>query len=35
MLLSAATNWRYTPALRDGTPVKYRKLIQITFQPPK
>lgn len=35
MLLSAATNWRYKPALRDGTPVKYRKLIQVTFQPPR
>jgi TonB family protein len=33
LLLSAATNWRYKPALRDGSPVKYRKLIQITIQP--
>lgn len=29
MLLNAATNWRYNPALRDGKPVKYRKLIQV------
>lgn len=29
MVLSAATNWRYKPALRDGVAVKYRKLIQI------
>lgn len=28
-VLSATGNWRYKPALRDGVPVKYRKLIQI------
>ncbi len=34
ILLSAATSWRYKPALRDGVPVKYRKLIQITVSTP-
>jgi tetratricopeptide (TPR) repeat protein len=29
MVLSATANWRYKPALRDGVPVKFRKLIQI------
>jgi len=29
MVLAATANWRYKPALRDGVPVKFRKLIQI------
>lgn len=33
IVLSAATNWRYKPALKDGEPVKYRKLIQISVEP--
>jgi hypothetical protein len=31
LLLAAAKNWRYRPARLDGTPVKYRKRIQITL----
>jgi hypothetical protein len=33
MLLSAAKRWRYYPALRDGKPVIYRKLINIMLRP--
>jgi len=29
-LLSATQNWRYTPAMLNGKPVKFRKIIQIT-----
>ena len=29
-LLAAARDWRYKPAMVDGTPVKFRKMIQIT-----
>jgi len=29
LLLSAAQNWRYSPAMWNGQPVKYRKMIQI------
>ena len=31
LLLSAAREWRYQPARVDGTPVKFRKVIQITL----
>jgi tetratricopeptide (TPR) repeat protein len=31
LLLTAAKNWRYRPARIDGTPVKYRKRIQVTL----
>jgi hypothetical protein len=31
-LLDAARDWRYAPALLDGRPVKYRKMVQITVQ---
>ena len=31
LLLTAAKNWRYRPARLDGTPVKYRKRIQVTL----
>ncbi len=31
LLIAATANWRYTPATLDGKPVKYRKLIQFTF----
>jgi hypothetical protein len=34
-LLTAAAGWRYKPALRDGKPVKYRKLIQVNIEPRK
>ena len=27
--LSAAKTWRFVPALRDGRPVRYRKLVQV------
>lgn len=30
MLVSAAKTWRFSPALRDGRPVRYRKLIFVT-----
>jgi len=33
MLMSAAKRWRYQPALRDGKPVTYRKLINIMLRP--
>jgi protein TonB len=29
-LMAAAKDWRYKPATVDGTPVKFRKMIQIT-----
>jgi TonB family protein len=29
-LLSAARDWRYQPAMYQGKPVKFRKIIQIT-----
>jgi len=32
ILLSAVINWHYKPALRNGTAVKYRKLIQVTVE---
>jgi tetratricopeptide (TPR) repeat protein len=32
-VLAAAATWRYKPALLDGTPVKYRKFIQIALTP--
>jgi hypothetical protein len=34
LAVSAARNWRYQAASIDGTPVKYRKVIQITIKPP-
>jgi TonB family protein len=33
-VMTAATRWLYVPASLDGTPVKYRKRIQITVTPP-
>ncbi len=30
LLLGATTTWRYKPATKDGSPVKYRKIIQVT-----
>lgn len=35
MLLTASANWRYRPATLNGTPVKYRKLIQVNIEPRK
>jgi len=32
-VLTAASQWRYKPALLDGAPVKYRKFIQIALAP--
>jgi tetratricopeptide (TPR) repeat protein len=34
MVLSAAKKWQFQPAVMDGAPVKYRKRIQISIQPP-
>jgi outer membrane biosynthesis protein TonB len=31
LLLNAARDWRYRPATMNGTPVRYRKLIQVTL----
>jgi tetratricopeptide (TPR) repeat protein len=31
-VLSAASSWRYRPASHDGTPVKYRKLVEINVK---
>jgi TonB family protein len=33
LALAAARNWRYTPAKVNGTPVKFRKIVQITVKP--
>ena len=30
LLLSYARNWRYTPATRSGTPVRFRKMIEVS-----
>jgi hypothetical protein len=30
-LLNAAQSWKYTPAVKDGRPVKYRKVITVTL----
>jgi TonB family protein len=32
ILLQAARNWRYRPAVKDGTPVKYLRTIFIALQ---
>ena len=34
-LLAAAREWRYSPAMLNGKPVKYRKIIQITLTRPQ
>jgi TonB family protein len=34
MVMTAATKWQYQPAMMNGTPVKFRKRIQITVMPP-
>jgi TonB family protein len=31
--LNAARNWKYRPAMVNGTPVKYRKAVQVTIKP--
>jgi hypothetical protein len=31
LLMAAAREWRYQPAMHEGRPVKYRKLIQVTL----
>jgi TonB family protein len=33
LALAAANTWTYEPALRDGVPVKYRKIVQISVKP--
>jgi TonB family protein len=33
MALAAARSWRYAPAKVDGTPVKFKKVVQITVRP--
>lgn len=34
LAVNATRSWRYQPASVDGTPVKFRKVIQITVKPP-
>jgi TonB family protein len=34
LVLSAANNWQFRPALHNGAPVKFRKRIQINITPP-
>ena len=34
MVMTAAAKWQYQPAMMNGTPVKFRKRIQITVTPP-
>jgi len=31
--LKAAQNWKYMPAMVDGKPVQYRKLVQVNVKP--
>jgi hypothetical protein len=31
MAVEAARSWKYRPALADGMPVRYRKLVQISL----
>src|SRR3954469_4497366 len=33
MALAAAREWRYVPAKVDGTPVKFKKIVQVTVRP--
>jgi TonB family protein len=33
MALAAARTWRYVPAKVDGTPVKFKKVVQVTVRP--
>jgi tetratricopeptide (TPR) repeat protein len=33
LAIAAAKNWRYRPATLNGTPVKYRKAVQVTIKP--
>jgi len=32
-VVSAAQNWRYRPAMVNGTPVKFRKMVQVAVTP--
>lgn len=32
LVMDAARKWKYRPAMREGAPVKYRKLMQVTVQ---
>ena len=34
-VLGAAQNWRYKPATLNGTPVKFRKVVQVAVTPPQ
>ena len=33
LLVSAAKNWRYRPAVRDGRPVKFRRMVSVVLSP--
>jgi hypothetical protein len=33
LIVAAAAKWKYRPALRNGQPVKYRKVIPVTLKP--
>ena len=32
MLLAAAKGWKYRPAMKDGQPVRFLKIIQVTLE---
>ena len=33
MVVAAAREWRFEPAMRMGIPVKFRKMVQIAIEP--
>ena len=33
LVLTAAKKWRYRPATLEGVPVKFRKIVTVTFSP--
>ena len=33
LLLQSARSWRYTPAKKDGKPVRYRQVLEIVLRP--
>jgi TonB family protein len=33
LLVAAAREWKFTPALREGRPVRYRQLLEIVLRP--
>ena len=35
VLVKAARSWKFRPAMKDGVPVQYRKLVKIHLSPPQ